>query len=148
MNNGTFISQAKHARNLVKKFSLESTTHRRTPIGTHEKISRGEEGKVVDQSLYQSMIGSLLYLIANQPDLCYSVGICAQYQACPKESHLIVVKKIITYVSETTKFEPWYSYDSTTILMGDWARNSDDRKSTSGGCFFLGNNLVSWFRKK
>ena len=30
----------------------------------------------------------------------------------------------------------------------DWARSVDDRKSTSGGCFYLGNNLISWMSKK
>ena len=98
------------------------------------------------------MIGSLLYLIASKLDLCYSVGICARYEACPKESHLSVVKKIIKYVSGTTEFELWYSHDSSITLMGycdaDWVGNSNDRKNTSRRCFFLGNNLVSWFSKK
>ncbi|KAL5539415.1 hypothetical protein UlMin_045366 [Ulmus minor] len=40
-------------------------------------------------------------------------------------------------VSATNK-----SYDA------DWAGTIDDRKSTSGGCFYLGNNQVSWFSKK
>jgi hypothetical protein len=30
----------------------------------------------------------------------------------------------------------------------DWAGNADDRKSTSGGCFYVGNNLVAWMSKK
>ena len=76
------------------------------------------------------MIGSLLYLTVSRLDLCYSVGICARYQACPKESHLIAAKKIIKYVSGTTEFGLWYSRDSTTTLMGyydaDWAGNSFD----------------------
>ena len=80
------------------------------------------------------MIVSLLYLTTSEPYLLYSVGIYALYQAYPKESHLIAVKKIIKYVSGTTKFDLWYSHDSTTTLMGycdaDWAGNSDDRKST------------------
>ena len=76
-SNGTFISQTKYAKNLVKKFGLESTTHCRTPVGTFTKISRDEIGKYVDQTLYRSMIGSLLYLTGSRPDLCYSVGICA-----------------------------------------------------------------------
>ncbi|MCI80582.1 gag-pol polyprotein, partial [Trifolium medium] len=29
-----------------------------------------------------------------------------------------------------------------------WAGSADYRKSTSGACFFLGNNLISWFSKK
>ena len=98
------------------------------------------------------MIGSLRYLIASKLDLCYSVRICARYEACPKESHLSVVKKMIKYVSGTTEFKLWYSHDSSITLMGYcdayWVGNSDDRKSTSRRCFFLGNNLVSWFSKK
>ena len=42
--------------------------------------------------------------------------------------------------------------DSNVSLTGfsdaDWAGNADDRKNTSGGCFYLGNNLVSWHSKK
>ena len=30
----------------------------------------------------------------------------------------------------------------------DWAGDAEDRKSTSGGCFFIGNNMVSWHSKK
>ena len=100
--NGTFISQSKYARNQVKKFGLETATHRQTPLGTHEKISCDEGSKNVDQTLYRSMIGSLFYLTSSQPDLCYNVGICAQYQAYPKESRMIDVKKIIKHVNGTT----------------------------------------------
>ena len=45
-------------------------------------------GKSFDSSQYRSMIGSLLYLIASRPDISYSVGVCARYQANPKESHM------------------------------------------------------------
>ena len=65
MNSGTFKSQSMYAKNLVKKFGLDSATHKRTPIGSHAKISCDEGGKSVDQTLYRSMIGSLLYLIAS-----------------------------------------------------------------------------------
>ncbi|KAK0583158.1 hypothetical protein LWI29_034070 [Acer saccharum] len=74
------------------------------------------------------------------------------YQADPKESHLSSVKRIIRYVNGTSNYGIWYSFDTNASLVGfsdaDWAGNCDDRKSTSGGCFFLGNNLVSWFCKK
>ena len=55
-------------------------------------------------------------------------------------------------INGTTKFELWYTHDSTASLMGYcdtvWTRNYDVRKSTLGECFLLGNNLVSWFNKK
>ena len=52
-------------------------------------------GKSVDPFLYKSMIGSLLYLTASRSDISYSVRVCARYQANPKESHMIALKRII-----------------------------------------------------
>ncbi|CAM8902386.1 unnamed protein product [Rhodiola kirilowii] len=149
---GIFISQSKYAKNLIKKFGLEKASHKRTPVATHIKITKDDAGTKVDQTLYRSMIGSLLYLTASRPDIAYAVGVCARYQVDPKESHLLQVKRIIKYVCGTDDFGIWYTKDTNPHLVGycdaDWAGNAEDRKSTSGGCFFLGNNLVSWFSKK
>ena len=94
----------------------------------------------------------MLYLTTSRPDIAFSVGVCARYQAAPKESHLTVVKRIIRYVNGTPDYGLWYSKDFNTCLVGysdaDWARSVDDRKSTLGGYFYLGNNLVSWMSKK
>ena len=79
-----FISQSKYAKGLVKKFGLESLKYSTTPMGTTTKLSKDESGKEVDQTLFRSMIGSLLYLTASRPDIAFSVGICARYQSCPK----------------------------------------------------------------
>ena len=98
------------------------------------------------------MIGSLLYLIASRFDISYSVEVCARYQANSKESHMIVLKRIIKYVKTTADFGMWYNKDTNDVLAGysdaDWAENADDRKSTLGGCFYVDNNLVSWMCKK
>ena len=65
---------------------------------------------------------------------------------------MIALKRIIKYVKITAEFGVWYNKDTSDVLAGysdaDWARNVDDRKSTSGGCFSVGNNLVSWMSKK
>ena len=74
-----FLSQSKYAKNLVKKFGLESTSFVRTPISPNVKLTIDLLGKSVDSSLYRSMIGSLIYLIASRPDISYSVGVCARY---------------------------------------------------------------------
>jgi len=110
--------------------------------------------KSVDSSLYRSMIGSLLYLTVSKPDISYSVGVCTRYQANPEESHMIALKRIIKYVKTTTDFGVWYRKDTNDVLVGysnaNWTGNANDRKSTSGGggCFYVGNNLVSWMSKK
>ncbi|WJX69187.1 hypothetical protein P8452_53469 [Trifolium repens] len=79
MEDTIFISQSKYARNIVKKFGMENATHKRTPAPTHLKLTKDEKGISVDQSLYRSMIGSLLYLTASRPDITYAVGVCARY---------------------------------------------------------------------
>ena len=98
------------------------------------------------------MIGSLLYLTASKPDIAFVVGVCARYQADPKVSHINQVKRILKYVSGTYNYGLLYSHGCEPTLTGycdaDWAGSADDKKSTSGGCFFLGSNLVSWFSKK
>ena len=151
-DSGIFLSQSIYAKNLVKKFCLESTSSIRTPMSSNVKLTVDLLAKSIDSSLYGSMIGSLLYLTASRPDISYSVGVCVRYQANPKESHMIVLKRIIKYVKTIAEFGVWYNKDTNDVLAGysnaDWARNANDRKSTSGGCFYVGNNLVSWMSKK
>ena len=54
--------------------------------------------KVLTLKLYRSMIGRLLYLMVSRPNIIFSVYICARFQFCPKESHVIAVKRIIRYL--------------------------------------------------
>ena len=70
---GIFLSQYKYAKNLVKKFGLESASSVRTPMSQNVKLTVDLLGKSVDPSLYRSMISSLLYLTASRPDISYSV---------------------------------------------------------------------------
>ena len=82
----------------------------------------------------------------------YAVGIFGQFQANPKESHLQAVKIIFKYLQETQELVLWYPNNVDLTLHSytdaDWARNVDDRKITSGGAFYMGPRLVSWFSKK
>ncbi|KAJ9697391.1 hypothetical protein PVL29_009282 [Vitis rotundifolia] len=147
-----FLSQSKYARELVKKFGLQSTKHFRTPMSTNLKLSKDESGKRVEETLYRSMIGSLLYFTTSTPGIAFSVEVCARYQACPNESHLIALKHIIRYIAGTLELCIWYPFDTHSdvacYIDTDWARNVDDRKNTSSGCFYVGNCLVAWISKK
>ena len=110
-------------------------------MSTMLKLSKDESGISIDPTLYRSMIGSILYLTTSCPNICYNVGVCARYQSNHKESHINAVKRIIRYVSGTLDYGIRYSKDSNVSFVGfsdaDWAGNADDRKSTSGGCFYL-----------
>ena len=65
---------------------------------------------------------------------------------------MISLKRIIKYVKTTTDFGVWYSKETNDVLAGysnaNWVGNANDKKSTSGGCFYVDNNLVSWMSKK
>ncbi|GFQ00422.1 uncharacterized mitochondrial protein atmg00810 [Phtheirospermum japonicum] len=125
LDDGIFLFQNKYANNLVKKFGLENEKPKKSPLGETGKLNRNDAGVSVDNTVYRSMIGSLLYLTASRPDIMYSVCLCARYQANPKESHMKVVKRIIKYVAGTSELGLWYTKDTCTELVGytdsDWA---------------------------
>jgi hypothetical protein len=75
-------------------------------------------GKSVDQKVYRSMIGSLLYLCASRPDIMLSIYMCARFQADPKEVQLRAVKRILRYLVHTPKFGLWYPKGSSFDLLG------------------------------
>ena len=81
-----------------------------------------------------------------------AVGMVARFQSSPIKSHLAAMKIILRYLKGTTDFGLWYPKSSTLIVTtyfdADWARSVDDRKSTSGNAFFMGDCLVSWLNKK
>jgi len=98
------------------------------------------------------MIGSLLYLTASRPDILFSVCFCARFQLDPRESHLTVVKRIFKYLKGTTNLGLLYRKSLDCKLVGfcdaDYASDRIERKSTSGNCQFLGENLISWASKR
>jgi hypothetical protein len=152
LQDGAFISQTKYIQDILKKFGMKDGKPIKTPMGTNGHLDLDTGGKSVDQKVYMSMIGSLLYLCASRPDIMLSVCMCARFQANPKEVHLRVVKRIMRYLVYIPKFGLWYPKGSTFDLIGysnaDWTGCKIDRKSTSGTCQFLGRSLVSWASKK
>ncbi|MCI76348.1 gag-pol polyprotein, partial [Trifolium medium] len=63
---------------------MDSSAHKRTHVATHLKLTKDESGVDVNQSMYRSTIGSLLYLTTSRRDIAFAVGVCARYQAAPK----------------------------------------------------------------
>ncbi|KAJ9560934.1 hypothetical protein OSB04_006094 [Centaurea solstitialis] len=149
---GIFINQSKYVATMLQKFGMNDAKPASTPMETHKHLTADVEGEEVDVHHYRSMIGSLMYLTASRPDIMFAVCVCARFQVRPKESHLHAVKRIFKYLKGQPRLGLWYTNDSTFDLVAytdsDYGGANLDRKSTSGGCQFLGGRLVSWQCKK
>ncbi|GKD35130.1 putative ribonuclease H-like domain-containing protein [Tanacetum coccineum] len=123
---GIFISQDKYVIEILKKFGFSDVKTASIPMETHKPLLKDTDDKDVDEHLYRSMIGSLMYLTSSRPDIMFAV--------CQPKLGL------------------WYPKDSPFDLVAytdsDYARASLDRKSTTSGCQFLRCRLISWKCKK
>ncbi|GJX24372.1 putative ribonuclease H-like domain-containing protein [Tanacetum coccineum] len=151
-DDGIFISQDKYVDEILKKFGFSTMKTASTPMETSKPLLKDAEAEDVDVHLYRSMIGSLMYLTSSRPDIMFVVCACARFQVTPKVSHLHAVKRIFRYLKGQPKLGLWYPKDSPFDLEAysdsDYAGASLDRKSTTGGCQFLGSRLISWQCKK
>jgi hypothetical protein len=118
LQEGTFISQTKYIQDILTKFGMKDVKPIKTPMRTNGHLDLDTEGNSVDQKVYWSMVGSLLYLCASRPDIMLSVYMCARFQADPKEVHLRAVKRILRYLVHAPKFGLWYPKGSTFDLIG------------------------------
>ncbi|GJT74728.1 putative ribonuclease H-like domain-containing protein [Tanacetum coccineum] len=150
--NGIFISQDKYVHEILRKFNYSDVKSASTPTDLEKPLVQDRDADDVDEHLYRSMIGSLMYLTASRPDIMFAVCACARFQVSPKTSHLLAVKRIFRYLKGKPSLGLWYSKDSPLELIAytdsDYAGATLDRKSTTGGCQFLGNRLISWQCKK
>jgi hypothetical protein len=132
----TFINQMKYTRDILKKFDMDKAKSIKTPMGTNGHLDFDLGGTLVDQKVYRSMIGSLLYLCASRPDIMLSVCMRARFQAASKDCHLRAVKKIMRYLVLTPNLGLWYPKGSRFELFdysdADYAGCKVDRKSISG----------------
>ncbi|CAJ2649754.1 unnamed protein product [Trifolium pratense] len=149
---GTYVHQSKYTKELLKKFNLDDCKIMNTPMHPTTNMGKSDDEGKVDQKVYRGMIGSLLYLTASRPDILFSVCLCARFQSDPRESHLTAVKRIFRYLKGTTNLGLLYKKSNDYVLNGfcdaDYAGDKIERKSTSGNCQFVGENLISWASKR
>nr|GEX68771.1 retrovirus-related Pol polyprotein from transposon TNT 1-94 [Tanacetum cinerariifolium] len=124
----------------------------KTPMVPPNNLRPDLNGKAVNETQYRGMIRSLMYLTANRPDIQFLTCLCTRYQANPKESYLIVVKRIFRYLKGTLSLGLWYpkcsSFNLKRYSDSDYVVCNMDRKSTSGACQLLGGKLVCYSAKK
>nr|GEX46293.1 putative ribonuclease H-like domain-containing protein [Tanacetum cinerariifolium] len=149
---GIFISQDKYVAEILKKFDFRSVKTVSTHIETKKPLVKDEEAVNVDVHLYRSMISSLMYLTASRPYIMYAACACSRFQVTPKTLHLQAVKRIFRYLKGQPILRLWYpresAFDLEAYSDSDYAGANLDRKSTTGGCQFLGRRLILWQCKK
>jgi len=123
-----------------------------TPVDTRAKLSATDGAPVADATQYRSLAGALQYLTLTRPDLAYAVQQVCLFMHDPREPHLALLKRILRYVKGTLSTGLHIGAGPVSSLTAysdaDWAGCPDSRRSTSGYCVFLGDNLVSWSSKR
>nr|KYP57385.1 Retrovirus-related Pol polyprotein from transposon TNT 1-94 [Cajanus cajan] len=151
-NEGIKIHQTKCTKELLKKYKMEDAKPIKTPMHPSSTLSLNEDSLDVDSTMYQGMLGSLLYLTTSRLDIMFNVCACARFQVRPKVVHLQVFKHILGYLKRIANLEiSFYRSHNFSLLGycdGDYAWDRWERKSTSRGCHFLGRCLVSWTSKR
>ncbi|KAJ9535875.1 hypothetical protein OSB04_un000963 [Centaurea solstitialis] len=114
---GILINQSKYIGDLLKRFHMDTSSVAKTPMASGTLIGADPKGKPVDQKTYRAIIGSLLYLTASRPDIMFATCFCARFQANPKESHMMAVKRILRYLKGTPNRGLWYPKESGFELV-------------------------------
>ena len=119
MSHGTFLYQTKYCKELLKKFDMDkSKEETTTPMTINCYLSADEKTKLIDKTKYKGIIVSLLYLTVCRLNIIFNVCMCACYQSCPKESHFLVVKRVMKYLRGTLDVNLLYPKGAKISLGG------------------------------
>ena len=148
------MHQKQYIENMLEKYHLTDANTVSTPADLSVKLKKDDGfSKDVDSTLYQLMIGSLLYAAnSTRPDIAQAVGVVSRYTSRPSQAHLTALKRILRYLKRTASLEIKYQKSDDGDLIGcsdaDWAGDADDCHSTSGNLFLLAGGPISWQSKK
>ncbi|KAJ0737299.1 putative RNA-directed DNA polymerase [Helianthus annuus] len=165
------VSQEKYAKEVVKRFGMEEANPVHVPMVPGAVLTKLGSGEEVDETLYKSLVGSLMYLTVSRPDIMYVVSLISRFMAKPREDHFLAAKRVLRYIRGTYKFGLRYvkgkkddlvvfadsSYardfkgkmdDLVVFTDSNYARDGEDRRSTSGYVCLLSGAAVCWCSRK
>lgn len=147
------ITQRNYLENVLKRFKMEDCKPCSTPIENRLKLSKGDDQNRTTQP-FRELVGCLSYAsLTTRPDLAASVNFYSQFQSCPSDEHWAHLKRILRYVKGSLDFGLVFRADKAAPLLevfsdADWANDSSDRRSVSGGVFKVFGCTVSWLTRK
>jgi hypothetical protein len=123
-----------------------------TPTELNTRLTPNDGEPLCDVTLYQHLVGSLVYLTITRPNISYVVHQVSQFMAAPRSTHFSAILHILRYLKGTLFHGLCFSSQSSLQLHAytdaDWAGDPTDHRSTTGYCFILGTSIISWRSKK
>ncbi|MFS7932952.1 putative RNA-directed DNA polymerase [Helianthus anomalus] len=151
-SNGLFLSQVQYTKDIISRASMTNCKPCATPVDLSAKLSATDGSLFHDPTLYRSLAGALQYLTFTRPDISYAVQQVCLFMHEPRDPHFAFLKRIIRYLQGTVDYGIRLVKSQVHSLVAysdaDWGGCPDSRRSTSGYCVFLGDNLISWSSKR
>jgi hypothetical protein len=135
-DDGIELCQKAYAARILDRVGLRECNGAVAHIEAHLKLSKRRTSPLADATAYQSLTGSLRYLLHTCLDLSFSVGYLSHFMSEPSKNHMAALKHLLKYVAETKGFGLKYKRDEGELfLMGysdrDLTGDIDDRRSTT-----------------
>eukprot|EP00253_Pinus_taeda_P009884 PITA_09884 len=131
-----WLNQRKYVEAILQRFNMQDSkpVKVRIPVGvrlsTEQCPRTQEEEEDMSRVPYASAVGSLMYaMVCTRPDIAHAVGVLSRFMSKLGKEHSTTVKRVFRY-------------------LRDWARDLDQKRSTSGYVFHLFGGAVSWMSKK
>ncbi|PKU83306.1 Retrovirus-related Pol polyprotein from transposon TNT 1-94 [Dendrobium catenatum] len=148
---GAFLHQSHYARHILIASGLQDSKPASTPISPSGTRNAPLLTPYDNPTQFRQLASSLHYLTITRPDLSFAVNIICQSLQNPTIHDYTRLKRLLRYVKGTQHLGlpiTRGSLELTTYCDADWASDATDRKSITGFCTFLGNNILSWSVKK
>ena len=94
-----FVTRSKYAKEILKKFKMEDCRPTSSLMNQNEKFNKEDGVGKVDEGLFRSLIGCLMYLIATRPNIVFAVSLLSRYMHCASKIHFQAEKRF-SYMSK------------------------------------------------
>lgn len=152
---GITLSQEKFILQLLDKYGYTDIKPKKTPaIQNLKLIEHTGECSPAEKQLYQSMVGSLLYVATcTRPDIAAAVSIAGRSASNPSSENFIYVKGIFAYLKATANYALTFKNEKENNIIeaysdADWAGDINDRKSMTGFTIQVFGTSISWRASK
>lgn len=151
-NKGLFLNQTRYAEDILIRAGMNDCKPCTTPVDLKSKLAADDGKPLSNPTEYRSLAGALQYLTFTRPDISFAVQQICLFMHDPRESHFKALHRVLRYLKGTLshglQLLKNQNMKLTVYSDADWAGCPNTRRSTSGYCLYLGDNLISWSAKR